>query len=107
MGFLKRLAHDLRAGLVSLRYGTAQAATRALEEAELLRVRLELRKLDERIQDLCGEIGERALELHERGASADRVMADSGVLEAVERVKSMREARERVLAEMEEIRSGI
>lgn len=106
MGLLKRLTHDLRAGLVSLRYGTAQAATRALEEAELLRVRLELRKLDERIQELCGEIGERALDLYERGASADRVVADSGVKEGAERVKVLREARERLLNEMEEIRNG-
>ena len=43
MGLLQRLTHDLRAGWVTLRHGTAKAATRALEEGELLRYRLELR----------------------------------------------------------------
>ena len=61
MGLLQRMKHDVRAGWASLRYGTAKAATRALEETELLRLRLDLRKLDERIKDLCGDIGERAV----------------------------------------------
>ena len=47
MGFLQRLKHDLMAGLATLRHGTAQAAIRALEETELLRIRLEIRKLDQ------------------------------------------------------------
>ena len=48
MGLLQRLKHDLKAGLATLRLGTAQAANRALEETELLRLRLEIRKLDAR-----------------------------------------------------------
>ena len=40
MGMLQRLSHDLRAGWVTLRHGTAKAATRALEEGELLGYRL-------------------------------------------------------------------
>ena len=59
MGFLQRLKHDLRAGLATLRLGTAHVATRALEETELLRMRLEIRKLDQRLSDLYKDIGER------------------------------------------------
>jgi len=43
MGLLQRLKHDLKVGLATLRHGTAQAAIRALEETELLRIRLEIR----------------------------------------------------------------
>ena len=47
MGLLQRLKHDLKAGMATLRLGTAQVANRALEETELLRIRLEIRKLDQ------------------------------------------------------------
>jgi len=67
MGMLQRLSHDLRAGWVTLRHGTAKAATRALEEGELLRYRLELRKVDQQLDDLHGDIGERTIALHDRG----------------------------------------
>ena len=43
MGLLQRLKHDLKAGFATLRHGTAQAAVRALEETELLRIRLDIR----------------------------------------------------------------
>ncbi len=52
MGFLQRLKDDLRAGVATLRLGTVHAAGRALEETELLRMRLELRKLDRKLSDL-------------------------------------------------------
>ena len=47
MGLLQRLKHDLKVGLATLRYGTAQAAIRALEETELLRIRFDIRKFDQ------------------------------------------------------------
>src|SRR5574340_785425 len=72
MGLLQRLSHDLRAGWVTLRHGTAKAATRALEEGELLRYRLELRKVDQQLDDLHSDIGERTIELHDRGETVDR-----------------------------------
>jgi len=106
MGFLRRLAHDLKAGWASLRAGTAQAATRALEETELLRLRLELRKLDDRLTELCRGIGERAVELHERGMPAERVLADHDVLHGAEQVKALRAERDKILRDMDEIRSG-
>ncbi len=105
MGLLQRMKHDVRAGWASLRYGTAKAATRALEETELLRLRLDLRKLDERIKDLCGDIGERAVDLHERGESAEHVLEDREMNRIVQQVLSLRAERMKLLADMEDVRS--
>jgi flagellar motility protein MotE (MotC chaperone) len=105
MGLLQRMKHDVRAGWVSLRYGTAKAATRALEETELLRLRLDLRKLDERIKDLCGDIGERAVDLHERGESAEQVLEDREINRIVQLVLSLRAERAKLLADMDDVRS--
>ena len=105
MGLLQRMKHDVRAGWASVRYGTAKAATRALEEAELLRFRLDLRKLDERIRDLCGDIGERAVELHERGEPAGHVLEDREINRIVQQVSSLRAERTKLLADMDDVRS--
>ncbi|MSQ77791.1 MAG: hypothetical protein EXR97_04990 [Nitrospiraceae bacterium] len=105
MGLLQRMKHDVRAGWVSLRYGTAKAATRALEETELLRLRLDLRKLDERIKDLCGDIGERAVDLHESGESAEHVLEDREMNRIVQQVLSLRAERAKLLADMDDVRS--
>ena len=105
MGLLQRMKHDVRAGWASVRYGTAKAATRALEEAELLRFRLDLRKLDERIRDLCGDIGERAVELHERGEPAGDVLEDREINRIVQQVLSLRAERTKLLADMADVRS--
>ncbi|WP_447976732.1 hypothetical protein [Candidatus Nitrospira bockiana] len=105
MGLLQRLAHDLRAGVAKLRYGTVQAAHRALEETELLQLRLEVRKLDTRIDELCGDIGERALHLHDRGESASEMLNDPELLRGIEQVLMLRAERAKVLAEMDEVRS--
>lgn len=104
MGLLQRMKHDVRAGWASLRYGTAKAATRALEETELFRLRLDLRKLDERIRDLCGDIGERAVELHERGEPAEQVLADREINQIVQQVSALRAERSKLLAEIDDIR---
>lgn len=106
MGLLQRMKHDVRTGWASLRYGTAKAATRALEETELLRLRLDLRKLDERIRDLCGDIGERAVELHERGEPTEQVLADREINQIVRQVSTLRVERAKLLSEMEDIRGG-
>lgn len=105
MGLLQRMKHDVRAGWMSLRYGTAKAATRALEETELLRLRLDLRKLDERIKDLCGDIGERAVELHERGESAKQVLEDREMNQLVQQVLSLRAEKAKLLTDMDDVRS--
>jgi hypothetical protein len=105
MRLLQRMKHDVRAGWVSLRYGTAKAATRALEETELLRLRLDLRKLDERIRDLCGDIGERAVELHERGEPAGQMLEDREINQLVHQVLALRAERMKLLADMDDVKS--
>ena len=107
MGLLQRLKHDLKAGWATVRRETAEAANRAMEEAELLRLRLDLRKLDERIRDLCGDIGERAVGLHERGEPVERVMSDMEISRMVQEVRSLQEQRKKIEAEMNDIRSDL
>jgi hypothetical protein len=106
MALLQRLTHDLKAGLARLRYGTVHAAHRALEETELLQLRLECRKLDGRIEDLYGDVGDRALDLHERGESTERIMADPDVMRGIEQVMALRAERSKLLSEMDDIRGG-
>ncbi len=107
MGFLQRVIHDVKRGWVNLRYGTAQAATRALEEAELLRLRAELRKLDDRLNELFGDIGERAVELCERGQTSEGIASDHEILRRVEEVSELRMQRARLTTEMEDVRDTL
>jgi len=104
MGLLQRLKDDLRAGLATLRLGTVHAAGRALEETELLRMRLEVRKLDQQLSDLYKDIGERAVEMKERGETADRILYDGEILRLVREVQTFKESRKKLEAEMDEIR---
>ncbi|MBA3754102.1 MAG: hypothetical protein H0X01_08210 [Nitrospira sp.] len=103
MGILQRLSHDLRAGWVTLRHGTAKAATRALEEGELLRYRLELRKVDQQLEDLQGDMGERTIELHDRGESTDRILSDPEVARMMQQVRKLQDERTKLLLEMNDI----
>ncbi len=105
MGLLQRLKHDLKTGLATLRLGTAYAANRALEETELLRMRLEVCKLDQQLSDLYKDIGERAVSMKERGEMAERVLADAEVTRLVREVQMLRDARRKLEMEMEEIRN--
>lgn len=105
MGLLQRLKDDLRSGLATLRLGTAHAASRALEETELLRMRLEVRKLDQQLADLHKDIGERAVDMKERGETAERVMYDAEIGRLVREVQVLKEARKKLEAEMDEIRN--
>lgn len=105
MGLLQRLKHDLRTGLATLRLGTAHAASRALEETELLRMRLEIRKLDQQLSDLYKDIGERAVDMKERGETAERVMYDAEIGRLVREVQVLKESRKKLEAEMDEIRN--
>lgn len=105
MGLLQRLKDDLRSGLATLRLGTAHAAGRALEETELLRMRLEMRKLDQRLSDLYKDVGERALDMKERGETAERILFDAEINRLVEEMQTLKESRKNLETEMDEIRS--
>lgn len=105
MGLLQRLKDDLRTGIATLRLGTVHAAGRALEETELLRMRLELRKLEQQLSDLYKDIGERAVDMKERGETAERVVYDAEVVRLVKEVEALKDSRKKLEAEMEEIRN--
>lgn len=105
MGLLQRLKDDIRTGLATLRLGTAHAASRALEETELLRMRLEVRKLDQQLSDLYKDIGERAIDMKERGETAERVMYDAEIGRLVREVQALKESRKKLESEMDEIRN--
>ncbi|WP_447986950.1 hypothetical protein [Nitrospira sp. Nam74] len=106
MGLFQRVTHDLKAGLARLRYGAVHAAHRALEETELLQLRLECRKLESRISDLYGDIGERALDLHERGEPMERILTDPDVMRGIEQALALRTERSKLMTDMDDVRSG-
>ncbi len=105
MRLLQRLKDDLRTGLATLRLGTVHAASRALEETELLRMRLEVHKLDQQLSDLYKDIGDRAVNMKERGETAERVMYDAEIGRLVREVQALKESRKKLEAEMGEIRN--
>ena len=106
MGVVQRMKHDLKTGWAALRYGTAKVAGRALEETERLQLRLEVRKLDERMKDVYRDIGERAVELHERGEPVDRILADLELAHGAEQVSAVKAEREKLVRDMDDLRSG-
>ena len=105
MGFFQRIKDDVRAGIATLRLGTVHAAGRALEETELLRMRLELRKFDQQLSDLYKDIGERAIDMKERGETAERVVYDAEIVRLVKEVEVIKESRKKLEAEMKETRN--
>ena len=106
MGLLQRLKHDLKTGLVTLRLGTAQVANRALEETELLRLRLEVRKIDQQLSELYRDVGERAVSLREAGEPVERVLYDTEVGRLVKEIHRLKDSSKKLEAEMEEIRNA-
>jgi hypothetical protein len=106
MGLLQRLKHDLKAGLATLRLGTAQAANRALEETELLRLRLEVRKIDQQLGELYRDVGERAVSLREAGEPVERVLYDTEVGRLVKEIHELKDKSKKLEVEMAEIRNA-
>lgn len=107
MGFFQRLKHDMKAGLATLRHGTAQAAIRALEETELLRIRLDIRKFDQQLEELYRDVGERAVHLREAGEPVERVLYDTEISRLVKEIQDLKAAREKLESEVTEIRSEL
>lgn len=106
MGLLQRLKHDLKTGLATLRLGTAQAANRALEETDLLRLRLEVRKIDQQLGDLYRDVGERAVSLREAGEPVERVLYDTEIGRLVKDIHQLKDASKKLKADMAEIRNA-
>lgn len=107
MGLLQRLKHDLKAGVATLRLGTAQVANRALEETELLRIRLEIRKLDQKLAELHRDVGERAVNLREASEPVERVLYDAEIGRLVKEIQELKEARGKLESEMKEVRLDV
>jgi hypothetical protein len=107
MGLLQRLKHDLKAGLATLRLGTAQVANRALEETELLRIRLEIRKLDQQLDELHRDVGERAVNLREGGEPVERVLYDAEIGRLVKEIQGLKDARGKLESEMTDVRADL
>ena len=107
MGLLQRLRHDLKAGVATLRLGTAQVANRALEETELLRIRLEIRKLDQKLAELHRDVGERAVNLREGGEPVERVLYDAEIGRLVKEIQELKETRGKFESEMTEVRIDV
>jgi hypothetical protein len=105
MGIFQRLKHDVKAGLATLRHGTAQAAIRALEETELLRIRLDIRKFDQQLEELYRDVGERGVHLREAGEPVERVLYDAEIDRLVKEIQYLKDAREKLESEIMEIRS--
>jgi hypothetical protein len=106
VGLLQRLKHDLKTGLATLRLGTAQAANRALEETDLLRLRLEVRKIDQQLADLYRDVGERAVSLREAGEPVERVLYDTEIGRLVKDIHQLKDASKKLEADMAEIRNA-
>ena len=106
MGLLQRLKHDLKSGLATLRLGTAQAANRALEETELLRLRLDLRHIDQQLKELYRDVGERAMSLREAGEPVERVLHDTEIARLVKEIQQLKDSANKLEAEMQEIRDA-
>jgi hypothetical protein len=105
MGIFQRLKHDVKAGLATLRHGTAQAAIRALEETELLRIRLDIRKFDQQLEELYRDVGERAIHLREADEPVERVLYDAEIGRLVKEIQDLKGEREKLESEITEIRS--
>jgi hypothetical protein len=105
VGIFQRLKHDVKAGLATLRHGTAQAAIRALEETELLRIRLDIRKFDQQLEELYRNVGERAIHLREAGEPVQRVLYDAEIDRLVKEIQDLKDARAKLESEITEIRS--
>ena len=105
MGLLQRLKLDLKAGWATLRQGTAEAANRAMEESELLKLRLELRKIQDQLDQVHEDIGERTVRLAEQGSSLESISADRDIAAWIDQVRKLRDERARIEADMDSIRS--
>ena len=98
----RRIWEDLRTGLERFRRGTLTAPGLAAEEMNILKLTLELRKLDERLGELYGEVGKRVYEkLKARGSFE---VKDAEVDALCKEIGKQMSSREKVWTEREELR---
>jgi hypothetical protein len=98
----RRLRDDLRSGWAVVRKGSANAASRSLEELELLRLKLHMDRMETQIKELCRAAGERAFQLIERDAGS--IMNDKELQRLFEKIDHVKQEEERLRFEMEQVR---
>ena len=83
----------------------AEAANRAMEESELLKLRLELRKIKDQLDQVHEDIGERTVRLTEQGSTLDAIKTDREITAWIEDVRKLRDQGARIEADMYSILS--
>ncbi|MFO0774033.1 MAG: hypothetical protein U0172_05140 [Nitrospiraceae bacterium] len=106
MSSARKIVDDLRAGLRALRQGTAEVTDRAIEETALVRVRLKIRQLDQQLEQIYEELGERAVLRRDKGETVDQLLREPDVMTLVVQAHDVRQEREQLLAEIQDIRSA-
>jgi hypothetical protein len=98
----KRIGSDLRKGLERLRKGTLTAPDLAARGMNVLKLNLDLRKLDESLKGLYTEVGRR---VYDRMTTPDASLEakDDEVEELLKEIRKKLSEREKAQAELEEL----
>ena len=100
----KRIGSDLQKGLERLRKGALTAPDSAAREMNVLKLTFEIRKLNESLTALYGDIGRRIYDgvMTRGGASIEA--KDQDVDELLGEIRKKLSEREKIQAELEELR---
>ena len=71
-----------------------------------MRLRLELRRIDQQLKELYRDVGERAVSLRDAGESVERVLYDTEIARLVKDIQQLKETSTNLEAEMQEIREA-
>ena len=101
----QRIREDLQRGLEHFRKGSLTAPGVAAQEMNILKLSLELRKLDEHLGELYGEVGRRVYDkLTTRDLPFEAKDPEMGIL--LGEIRKQMSLREKTRAELEELRRG-
>jgi hypothetical protein len=64
---------------------------------------LELRKVDQQLDDVYGDLGERTLELYDRGEAMERILYDGQIVRLMKQARTLQDERTKLLLEMNDI----
>ncbi len=106
MQLVQRLIHDLKAGLLKLRYCSIQTAGRTRKEIEFLRLRFEVQKLAQELEELYGAVGEHVMNLREVGEPIESIRYDFEINQLIENIQKLKSESEQYKFEMMEIRAA-
>jgi hypothetical protein len=72
----------------------------------LLRLRLEVRRIDQQLKDLYRDVGERAVSLREAGEPVERVLHDTEIARMVKEIEHLIDMSRKLEADMQELRDA-